>query len=226
MVLRVLDALREAEEVNRVVLCGPHPSVMKDEPELGKRIASGAVKWVENRATPSSSAYHVLQRLPRGVPVLVTTADHALLNGQTVDFFCSQARLTGCDVAAGVASYERVAAAWPETRRTVIKLKDGGYCGCNLFAFLTPRAMIAADHWRRVEKQRKKTLRVIGTLGWVAVLRYLLGQLTLSEGLERISRRMKLRAGAVIIPFPEAAVDVDSVDDWRLAESIVASRAP
>jgi hypothetical protein len=60
----------------------------------------------------------------------------------------------------------------------------------------------------------------------MAVLRYLLGQLTLSEGLERISHRMKLRAGAVIIPFPEAAVDVDSVDDWRLTESIVASRTP
>ena len=183
MVLRVLDALGEAEEVDHVVLCGPHPSAMENEPELGERIASGEIKWVENQATPSSSAYHVLQGLPSDVPVLVTTADHALLNGQTVDFFCSEARLTGCDVVAGVASHEHVAAAYPESRRTVIKLKDGGYCGCNLFAFLTPRARIAADHWRRVEKQRKKTLRVIGTLGWMAVLRYLLGQLTLSEGL-------------------------------------------
>jgi hypothetical protein len=199
---------------------------MENEPQLGERIASGEIKWVENQATPSASAYHVLQGLSTDVPVLVTTADHALLNGQTVDFFCSEARLTGCDVVAGVASHERVAASYPESKRTVIKLKDGGYCGCNLFAFLTPRARIAADHWRRVEKQRKKTLRVIGTFGWMAVLRYLLGQLTLSEGLERISHRMKLRAGAVIIPFPEAAVDVDSVDDWRLTESIVASRTP
>ena len=36
---------------------------------------------------------------------------------------------------------------------------------------------------------------------------------------------MKLKAGAVIIPFPEAAVDVDSVDDWWLTESIVSGRS-
>jgi len=226
MVLRVLDALGEAEEVDDIVLCGPHPSAMENEPQLGERIASGEVKWVENQATPSSSAYHVLQGLPRDLPVLVTTADHALLSGPVVDFFCSEARLTGCDVVAGVASHARVAAAYPGTKRTVIKLKDGGYCGCNLFAFLSPRARIAADHWRRVEKQRKKTLRVISTLGPVAVLRYLTGQLTLAEGLHRISQRMKLRAGVVIMPFPKAAVDVDSVEDWRLAESIVAGRTP
>jgi hypothetical protein len=31
---------------------------------------------------------------------------------------------------------------------------------------------------------------------------------------------MGLRAGVVILPFPEAAVDVDSVSDWAVAQSI------
>jgi hypothetical protein len=42
--------------------------------------------------------------------------------------------------------------------------------------------------------------------------------------LELISQRLGLRAGAVIMPFPEAAVDVDTVSDWELVESIVANR--
>jgi len=46
------------------------------------------------------------------------------------------------------------------------------------------------------------------------VLRYLLGRLSLSEALARLSRRLQLRLGFVLLPFPEAAVDVDSVDDW------------
>jgi hypothetical protein len=55
----------------------------------------------------------------------------------------------------------------------------------------------------------------------MAVLRYLLGQLSLAEALERVSQRLGFRAGTVIIPFPEAAIDVDSVKDWKLVEKIV-----
>jgi len=58
----------------------------------------------------------------------------------------------------------------------------------------------------------------------MAVLRYLLGQLSLTEALERVSRRLGFKAGAVIIPFPEAAIDVDSIRDWKLVEEIVANR--
>ena len=75
-----------------------------------------------------------------------------------------------------------------------------------------------------MEEQRKKTVRVISVLGWLAVFRYLMGLLSLEEALDRISGRMGLRAGVVIMPFPEAAVDVDSVSDWRLVETIVAAR--
>ena len=51
-------------------------------------------------------------------------------------------------------------------------------------------------------------------------MRYVLGRLTLADALREVSGRMQLRVGAVILPFPEAAVDVDSVADWRLARSL------
>jgi hypothetical protein len=54
------------------------------------------------------------------------------------------------------------------------------------------------------------------------VLRYLFGRLSLEDALQHVSLRMGLRAGVVIMPFPEAAVDVDSVSDWDVARSIAA----
>jgi hypothetical protein len=192
--------------------------------ELADLIASGKVKWYANQATPSSSAYHVLQTLPHEVPVLLTTADHAMLSARMVDYFCSEARATGCDVVVGVAPHELVTKAYPQTRRTATHLADGAYCGCNLFAFLTPRARLAADFWRRVETQRKNPLRMIRVLGWVAVSRYLMGRLSLDKALKRLSRRLGFKAGAVIMPFAEAAVDVDSIEDWNLVERIVADK--
>lgn len=221
MVLRVLKALEMAGTIGTRMLCGPPWTVVEQEPELRAAIAAGRLNWIENQATPSSSAYAAMQSIPETEPVLLTTADHALLTSRMVDYFCERARAGGCDLVVALAPHELIAAAYPDMKRTVIKLRDGGFCGCNLFAFLTPRAHIAADFWRRIESQRKRPLRVIGILGWMAVIRYLWGRLTLNEGLERLSRRMGLKVGVVIMPFPEAAVDIDTVSDWRFAQSLV-----
>jgi hypothetical protein len=35
---------------------------------------------------------------------------------------------------------------------------------------------------------------------------------------------MGLRAGVVMLPFPEAAVDVDTFEDWNLVQSLVAKK--
>jgi hypothetical protein len=52
------------------------------------------------------------------------------------------------------------------------------------------------------------------------VIKYLLGRLTLTEGLDRASRQLGFRAGAVLMPFPEAAVDVDTAADWHFVRDI------
>ncbi|MBW2642152.1 MAG: hypothetical protein JRC89_02000 [Deltaproteobacteria bacterium] len=51
-----------------------------------------------------------------------------------------------------------------------------------------------------------------------------MGRLTLAEALDRISRRLGFKAGVVVIPFPEAAIDVDSVNDWHFVKRIVAEK--
>jgi GTP:adenosylcobinamide-phosphate guanylyltransferase len=224
MVLRVLDALAGARQVGPRILVGPSPESIAMNQELQDLIDSGQVRWLNPRQSPSSSAFSALQAIPDDLPVLLTTADHALLSAAMVDHFCATALDSGCDVVAGVARHELIAEAFPGTRRTVTRLRDGGYCGCNLFAFLTPQSRRAADFWRQVEQERKKPLRVVKVLGWMTVLRYLLGRLTLEQALNGLSRRMNLRAGTVLMPFAEAAIDVDKIEDWHLVEDILAAR--
>lgn len=222
MIFRVLDALSSSVTVRDMILCGPPQVVMDQEPELRSREISGQVRWIENQATPSSSAYQAMQSLPLEDPVLLTTSDHALLSSRVIDHFCSEAQSSGCDVVAALARHEDVSTAYPKTRRTAYRVGKTAYCSCNLFAFLTPRAREAANFWRRVENQRKSPLRVIHAFGWMSVLRYLTGRLTLDGALDRISRRLGFKAGVVVMPYPEAAIDVDSIRDWRYVEEIVA----
>lgn len=224
MVLRVLEALSEAREVGRPTLVGPSMTSIEENKELAEQVRSGLVQWMTPQATPSTSAFEALQSLPVDVPVLLTTADHALLTPEMIDHFCSEARKSGCDVVAGVARHELIAQAFPESKRTVTKLNDGGYCGCNLFAFLTPQGRKAADFWRKVEQERKNPLRIIRIIGWTTVLRYLLGRLSLDQALQRLSKKMQLQVGVVRMPYARAAVDVDKLEDLLLVESILAGK--
>ncbi|MEE4462085.1 MobA-like NTP transferase domain containing protein, partial [Azotobacter chroococcum] len=82
-----------------------------------------------------------------------------------------------------------------------------------------------ATFWRQVEQERKRPWRVIaGALGPLATLRYLLGRLTLEQALAQLSRKLGVKIGAVVLPFAEAAIDVDSRADLDLVERILAQR--
>ena len=41
--------------------------------------------------------------------------------------------------------------------------------------------------------------------------------------LDELSRRLRVRIRPVILPFPEAAIDVDTIADQRLVEGITGS---
>jgi GTP:adenosylcobinamide-phosphate guanylyltransferase len=220
MVLRVLDALAGTRQVGSQIMCGPSPSIITHEPELQARIQTGQIKWMDCLSTPSASTYSVLQSLRQNIPVLVTTADHALLTSQIVDFFCDQARRSGCDLAVGLTSYKGVREAFPETRRTPIKFNDDAYCGCNLFGFLNQQSHRAAAFWRQIEQERKKPLHMMRVLGWWTVLQYISGRFSLAQGLEKLSAKIHIRVRAVLLPFPQAAVDVDTVDDWHFVQQL------
>jgi GTP:adenosylcobinamide-phosphate guanylyltransferase len=221
MVLRVLDALGDSDHVSARLLCGPPRYGMQQCPELQAGLDRGDWSWVENQATPSSSAHFALQTLPPSAPVLLTTADHALLRSEIVDYFCAKVTHSGYDLAVALALYDQVMAANPGVKRTGLRFRDHTYCGCNLFAITSPEARKIADFWRRVEQDRKRPWRVMKALGWSSVLRYLLRRLTLDEALERLSKQLGINIGYIILPFPQAAVDVDTESDWRYVQQLL-----
>ncbi|HEV7929011.1 MAG TPA: nucleotidyltransferase family protein, partial [Nitrosospira sp.] len=133
MIIRVLDALEASGMVKTIVVCGPPAAIIPDCPELEDRIRSGRVIWLPNLDSPSRSANSALAQVDQQAPVLLTTADHALLTPAIVQYFLTKSRSAGSDAAVGVVRYADVAAAFPGSKRTVIKLRDGGLCGCNLY---------------------------------------------------------------------------------------------
>jgi molybdopterin-guanine dinucleotide biosynthesis protein A len=219
LVLRVLQTLRQSREVGERILCGPSWDLVQREPTLRRLIKSREIRWMAPEASPSASTGAALRSMRPETPALVTTADHAFLDGRIVDYFCREARATGCDVVLGLASQEQVAAAYRGLKRTALRFRDGAYCGCNLFAFLSSQGCAGVDFWRRIEHHRKRPVRIAASLGWASLLRFLFGRMSLDEATAVLSRSAGVRITALRLPFPEAAFDVDSAEQWRSAQA-------
>lgn len=225
MILRVLDALAASSLVDSIVLCGPPRPRLDDCSSLKERIESGEVTWLPNMDSPARSAKHGLNHFSADMPVLLTTADHALLTPSIVQHFLTESLKADSDATVGIVTEKQMSTSFPGSKRTVFHLRDGGLCGCNLFTF-NPQGRALVKFWQQVEDMRKKPLRLISHIvGPGIVLSYLFRRLSLEQALNVLAAKSGVRAKTIMLPDARAGLDVDKVEDLLLAESIL-NKAP
>ena len=224
MVVRVVEALAACPAVGRIVLALEDPALLDQLPALRPLVAAGRCTLLATGATPSLSVGRALDEVPEPLPLLVTTGDHPLLTPEMVAHFCAAARRTGADLVVGVTPAAAIRKAYPDAQRTYLRFRDERYSGANLFAILQPEGRRAVAFWRRVEQERKRPWRLVRAFGWRPLLAYLFGRLTLDDAMERASDVIGARLAAVVLPYAEAAIDVDKPADLVLAETILAGR--
>lgn len=223
MLARVLAALQASRSVGRIAVCIEDPAVLERLPGLRAAVAAGEVAVLAAAASPSRSVLAAAESLA-AFPLLVTTADHALLSAEMVDRFCDSARGSGADIAVGLAPASVILRDYPEAQRTFLRFRDDRYSGCNLFALLTPQALAAVRFWTAAERHRKRPWRLVRSFGLLALLRFALGRMTLDEAMRRAGRAVGADAAAVRMKQAEAAIDVDKPADLALVESILRRR--
>ena len=222
---RVMEAIENSQRADGGIICGPSADVVENSEELNKLLRDPDFEWLAPAVGPAASALSALEKLDH-FPALLTAGDHALLTGEIVDDFCKQVlskKNSNFDLVIGFVPYELVHAAWPESKRTVLKFSNGQFCGSNLFAILNPEGRKALSFWRQAEADRKHPWRIARRFGLIALLQYLFRRLTLEDTLQSLSKVAGCRIGHVKVNFARAAVDVDSVADQQLAEQILDS---
>ena len=158
-------------------------------------------------------------------PLLVTTADHALLDETMAREFAVKAEATGADMVVGFAERGVIEARFPTTRRTYLRFADAQVSGCNLFYVTSAEALPAVQFWRRAEADRKTPWKLARHVGLGTLVRYAAGRLTLPGVFAHASRRTGARVAYVLMDRAEAAVDVDKPSDLALVEAVLAGRA-
>jgi len=239
---RVIQAIADSHRSAGGIICGPSADAINGNKALQDLLQQPGFAWLSPASGPAASALSALATLDH-YPALLTAGDHALLSGEIVDDFCGQALslgqrqaaekspastgdgVAGYDFVIGFVPYALVKAAWPESRRTVLKFSNGQFCGSNLFAVMNPQGLRALDFWRQAEADRKHPWRIARRFGLLALVLYLLRRLSLEDALNGLSAASGCQIGHVKVGFARAAVDVDSIEDQQLAEKILTGKA-
>jgi GTP:adenosylcobinamide-phosphate guanylyltransferase len=218
MVRRVTDALLASPDIGDIVVLAQAveriAAVLPDDPRISVRQSLGTI---------AETLLALIADETIAWPLLVTTADHALLDPTMVTEFGAAAGRA--DVAVGVVERAALLGRSPQAKRTWLKFRSGGYTGANLFVLRSPSVAPAIELWRSVEQDRKKAWRIIALLGPVTLALVALRLVSLDEVMASLGDRLALDLKAVRLSNPLAGVDVDKAEDHALAEAILAGRA-
>ncbi len=219
MIERVVQALDDAPAIGRIIVSIEQPEQLAAMPFLLPGARRRPVTVVAAAAGPSASVAAVLAAA--GAPLLVTTADHAMLQPDWIQEFLD-ATPADADAAIALARRERVLAAAPDTIRTWLRFTDGDYSGCNLFLLRRPAAGGVVELWRQFEAERRRPLAMMRRLGPAFALRYRFGWLRLAAALAQLQRLSGARVAVVEMGDGRAAIDVDKPADLELARRLMA----
>lgn len=182
------------------------------------------LETVPNGAGPADSVILGLEKIDQ-FPCLVTTCDHPLLTREMIEAFIAGAELTGADLCVGLASEEVIRPAYPTTARTYLRFSDHAVSGCNLFYIANREGLKGIEFWRSVQHLRKNPLKLARKVGVGIGVKFAAGRLSLDGAFDYAGQRIGISAAPVLLPFAEAAIDVDNPSDLVLVEAILAERS-
>lgn len=217
MVVRPVRALLEAK-IKKIL-------VLSQSPERIRAVLPNnrSIELRESKRTIAETIEQLILDRAAGFPMLVTTADHALLDAQMIAEFTAGAE--GADLAIGVVERASLLKRLPQTKRTWLSFRGGAYSGANLFAFGSIKALAAIEQWRSVEQDRKKGWRVLGALGPSLLLAATLRLRTIQQSVAAMAGKLGMSARVVVLSNPLACVDVDKPVDHTIVEAILAGKA-
>ncbi len=211
MVERVVDALLEARQVDRVLIIGPVE-------DLASLSFEHRISMIPSEGGILENIEAGLKALPGAQRVLLVTSDIPLLTPPAVeDFLELCGDMTG-DIYYPVIEKEVVEKSFPAANRTYVKLKEGVFTGGNLFLINPAVYKRCVENGQKIIDLRKSPIGLCRMLGLKFVIKFLLRSLTLKEAEEKVCRLLGGIKGVVVISkHPEVGVDVDKPGDYELA---------
>jgi hypothetical protein len=201
----VLDALGEAREVDNVILVGLTPK--------SGLTCSIPLYYLSNQGRMLSNIVAGINKTldlnPQAEYVLIVSSDIPTLRGDHVDWLIETAMQTREDIYYGVCPREVMETRFPNSRRTYTKLKDMQVCGADINIARIRMATEHLDLWEELIGNRKSPMKQAAIIGPALAFKYITGQLTLADAVERITSRIGITGRPIVWEHAEPCMDVD-----------------
>lgn len=221
MIMYVLDALLDHPKISKIYVIAP-ASLIELSGELKALAHSGKIEFRQQAESPVTSILNIFNEIDKNNKIFITTSDNVLITREWVDYFLDNAERSGMDFLMGVNNYADVIAKYPESKRTVLKFKDISFCFCNMFGVMNEKGRSLVGMWKQVENLRKKPLKIATMLMPITgLILFALGLLSSERGIKMMSKKLHTNIGFMRLPFPEACIDVDKVEDLILVKKIL-----
>lgn len=214
MIEYIIDALRAAPSIGRIVVVAPAEAVAESWTSKVEAVIPAGDTIIDNGV----AALNFLKATPQGMSerVVFMTCDTPLISADAIEDFIKRSSDPAGEIFYPIISREVIEAKYPETKRTYATLKDGVYTGGNL-AVVNPEAVLAnLDLLQHVFDLRKSVPKLMMFLGPRFIIKLGLKSLSVPDIEKRATEMIHAKTVAVVTPFPEIGIDVDKPSDLEL----------
>lgn len=221
MVQWVLDALTGSNKVERIVVVG----LSEDSGIVSPKIAAylpGQGGLVQNVLAGMKK---VLEINPAAHHVLYVSSDIPAITSDMVDWVIDTASQSDEDAYYNLITREVMEARFPNSRRSFTKLKDVEVCGGDMNVLRALTVTGNDELWERIVDSRKNVFKQASLIGFDTLILLALRLITLEQGVQRATRRLKITGRAVLCPYAEVGMDVDKPHQLEMVRAYLQRRS-
>lgn len=203
MITWIIEAMIDAKSIDRITVVGIDPlpefnstaTFLPDEGSLIDNLSSG-FSWIRNNR-------------PNLKAILLSSSDIPTVNGAIVDQVVEECQSSEIAVHYPVVTRETMAARYPTSKRTFVRLSDVEVAGGDLIVVHQQAFDIDLEFWRSITNARKHAWRIARIVGTKTLYKLLTRRLTLAEAEKKGEEIVGHPVRAYLSSLAEIAMDVD-----------------
>ncbi|HFQ95557.1 MAG TPA: hypothetical protein ENK30_03195 [Anaerolineae bacterium] len=220
MVYWVVKALRESSRIDQIYIVGMSE---KDNVDFGTDII-----YVPNQNAHFENVMAGVDAVQAHQPdaefMLFASGDIPALHSETVNWFVETCENMDGDFFYSVVEKDVMEAAFPDSRRSYVPVKEGKFCGGDLFFVRIAIAHNNQDLVRELLARRKSVFQQARLLGFRVIIKFLFRRLSVKDAEDLSERLLQARGKVVISPYADLGMDVDKPHQLELVRAVLEER--
>lgn len=223
MALWVIEAAQCCPRISDVTVMGGDVSL-----DSGTADNLGALIYLPSAPRLADNVMAGLHLLcARAVPAshaLILTGDSPMLTHEMITWFVDACAPWDLDLYYGIVERSLVEEHYALSGRTWLRTREGSFCGGNIF-LVRPEAVLRIEPLLRTMISRcASNLDQTRMLGPVWSIQLALGRVRVDEVVAMVGQIAGIRGRAIVLPFADAAMDVDNAHELAMVRNAMARR--